>query len=447
MAEYPQMFRIRQKFEGPVLADIPGEVETELASLSLGDRVKPGQTVAITAGSRGIANINHILKAVVLHFKQLGAAPFIVPAMGSHGGGTAEGQQNIIESYGITQIFCGCPIRSGMETVVVCKAPEGYPVYFDKQAYGADHVVVCNRVKPHTLFVGDIESGLMKMMLIGLGKHDGARVYHRAIKDYSFGRIVRSVAQEVLSKCSILAGLAVVENSYGQTARIRALRPETLVEGEKALLQQSRQWMPRLPFEAADILLVDEIGKNVSGSGLDLNVVGRKHLWHSPAEHEVPKIKMIAVRDLSRLTHGSAVGIGTVEFCLRRALEKMDVGMTRVNALTGGFYTEAMTPLDYPTDREMLEVMLSQIGLTEPPDAKLLWIRNTMALAEVECSATYLKEARSRDDLEVLSDPRPLPFNPDGNLDDDHMQAGTNPQRCLEVVPHRTGTHFPGSPP
>ncbi len=438
MPEYPLMFRIRQKFEGPVLEDIPGEVEAELAGLSLGGRVKPGQTVAITAGSRGIANISQILKAVVTHCKQLGAEPFIVPAMGSHGGGTAEGQQKIIESYGITETSCGCPIRSCMDTVVVCEAAEGYPVYFDKQAYGADHVVVCNRVKPHTLFVGDIESGLMKMMLIGLGKHDGARVYHRAIKDYSFGRIVRSVAREVLSRCSILAGLAVVENSYGQTARIRALQPETLVEGEKALLQQSRQWMPRLPFEAADILLVDEIGKNVSGSGLDLNVVGRKHLWHSPAEHEVPRIRMIAVRDLTRLTHGSAVGIGTVEFCLRRALEKMDVRMTRVNALTGGFYMEAMTPLDYPTDREMLEVMLSQIGLTEPPDAKLLWIRNTMALAEVECSAIYLQEARGRDDLEILCDPRPLPFNADGNLDDNHMQAGSYPQLRLETVPHPT---------
>ena len=219
--------------------------------------------------------------------------------------------------------------------------------------------------------------------------------------------------------------LAVVENSYGRTAGIRALGPEALLEGEKALLREARRWMPRLPFQAADILLVDEIGKNISGSGLDLNVVGRKHLWHSPAEHEVPKIRLIGIRDLSRLTHGSAVGIGTVEFCRRRALDKMDVGMTRVNALTGGFTMEAMIPLDYPTDREMLQVMLSQIGLTEPPDAKLLWIRNTMALAEVECSAAYLEGARGRQDLDILCDPRPLPFNAEGNLDDHHMQPGS----------------------
>ena len=424
MIEFPRMFRVRQHFEGPELADPGGAVEAELSGLSLREKVRPGQAVAITAGSRGIANIGPILQAAARHFRRLGANPFIVPAMGSHGGGTAQGQRKILESYGITEDFCGCPIRSSMDTVVVCRAAEGFPVHFDRQAYQADHVVVCNRVKPHTLFTGEIESGLMKMMLIGLGKHDGARVYHRAIKDFSFAQIVGSVAREVLSKCSIVAGLAVVENSYGRTAGIRALRPEALLEGEKALLRQARSWMPRLPFQAADILLVDEIGKNISGSGLDLNVVGRKHLWHSPAEHEVPKIRIIAVRDLSPLTHGSAVGIGTVEFCRRRALEKMDVGMTRVNALTGGFAMEAMIPLDYPTDREMLQVMLSQIGLTEPPEARLLWIRNTMSLAEVECSAAYLEEARHRKDLAILADPRPLSFDAEGNLDDRHMQAG-----------------------
>ncbi|MCY3758486.1 MAG: lactate racemase domain-containing protein, partial [Acidobacteria bacterium] len=229
MDEFPKTFRVRQHFEGPELADAAGAVEAELAGLSLRDRVEPGQTVAITAGSRGIANIGPILQAAVRHFRQLGANPFIVPAMGSHGGGTARGQRKILESYGITEDFCGCPIRSSMETVVVCRAAEGFPVHFDKQAYRADHVVVCNRVKPHTLFTGEVESGLMKMMLIGLGKHDGARVYHRAIKDFSFGQIVGSVAREVLSKCSVLAGLAVVENSYGRTAAIQALRPEALL--------------------------------------------------------------------------------------------------------------------------------------------------------------------------------------------------------------------------
>ena len=417
MLDQPLIFRVRQKLDSPVLADIPGEVEAQLSGLSLGTKVQPGQTVAITAGSRGIANVRDIIKAVVDHFKGLGASPFLVPSMGSHGGATAEGQRRIIESYGMTEEYCGCPIRASMETVVVCEAPEGYPVYFDKQAFEADHVVVCNRIKPHTLFIGDIESGLMKMMLIGLGKRDGAEIYHRAIKDYSFGQIVRSVAKQVLSRCKILAGVGIVENGYAQTAEIQALPPENFEEGEKVLLRRAKQWLPRLPFETVDILLVDEIGKNLSGSGLDLNVVGRKHLGHFPKEDVTPRVRMIAVRDLSELTHGSAVGIGAVEFCHSRALEKMDVAMTRVNALTGGFYMEAMLPLDYPSDRELIDVMLTQIGLNDPPDAKLLWIRNTLDLAEVECSKAYLEEARARDDLEVLCEPRAFEFDADGNLD------------------------------
>jgi len=308
-----------------------------------------------------------------------------------------------------------------MDTVVVCRAAEGFEVHFDKHAHDADHVVVCNRVKPHTLFDGDIQSGLMKMMLIGLGKHAGARIYHRVIRDHSFGRVVRSVAGEVRAKCSILAGVAVVENSYGRTAVIEAVAPADFESREKDLLVAARTWLPRLPFDDVDVLLIDEVGKNISGAAVDLNVVGRKRLIHRAADDETPKVRMIAVRDLTDATYGNATGIGLVEFCRTRVLEKMDVKVTRINALTGGHFAEAMLPLDYPTDREMLEVMLTQIGLAEPPDAKMLWIRNTLALAEVACSSAYLAEARSRGDLEILSEPRPLEFDESGNLSDEHM--------------------------
>ncbi len=430
MPDFPLVFRVRQRFDDPHLDDVPGEVERQLARLSLAGRIKPGQSVAITAGSRGITNVQQILKAIVDHLKRLGAQPFIVPAMGSHGGGTAAGQRRIIESYGITEAFCGCPIRSSMDTVVVCEADEGFAVHFDKHAFGADHVVVCNRVKPHTLFCGDVESGLMKMMLIGLGKHDGARIYHRAFKDHSFGRIVRSVAGQVLARCNIVAGVAIVENSYGQTARIEAVAPGEFEVREMALLAAARQWLPRLPFQHVDVLLVDQIGKNISGSGLDVNVVGRKHLLHRAADDEYPKVKIIGVRDLTDLTSGNAAGIGLVEFCRSRVLRKMDVDLTRTNILTGGHCAEAMLALDYETDEQMLEWMLRQIGLTDPPDAKLLWIRNTRDLAEVQCAAAYLDEARDRADLEILTDPRPLPFDADGNLSDDHMKsAAVGPER------------------
>ena len=416
MSEYPSIFRVKQKFEAPRVEDIPGAVSEELTRLNLGTKVRAGETVAITAGSRGIANIKVILQAAVRHFQSLGAKPFLVPAMGSHGGGTAEGQKGILTGYGITEEYCGCPIRASMETVVVCRTKEGFPVHFDRHAFEANHVLVCGRIKPHTDFVGDIESGLMKMMLIGLGKHEGARVYHRAIQDYSFGQIVRSVGQEVLAKCRVVAGLGVVENGYDQTAKIAAVGAEELEAREKELLILAKRWMPRLPFDRVDVLFIDELGKNISGAGIDTNVVGRKFDDHKALENEFPKVKRIAIRSLTEATHGNASGIGMTEFCTTRALKQVDLEITRVNCLTSGHVAACMMPVDFETDKEILDQALPTIGLTEPPDAKILWIRNTLDLAEVECSQVYLPEAKRRDDLEIVSPLRPLPFDKTGNL-------------------------------
>ncbi len=416
MPEFPQIFRVRQTFERPRVNDIPGTVIGELKRLALDEIVNPGQTVAITAGSRGIANIAVIIKAAVAYFQSLGAKPFVVPAMGSHGGGTAEGQQAILEGYGITEAFCGCPIKSSMETVVVCQTAEGFPVHFDKHASQADHVLVCGRVKPHTDFVGDIESGLMKMMLIGLGKHAGAKVYHRAILDYSFAQIVRSVAHRVLETCPILAGLAIVENGYDETAEIAAVGKRELEAREKELLALARNWMPRLPFQRADILFIDELGKNISGAGIDTNVVGRKFESHRAREDEWPKVKRIAIRGLTEATHGNASGIGLTEFCTRRVVEHTDLNITRINCLTSGNVAACMMPVDFETDREILEAALPTIGLTQPHDARILWIKNTLQLAEVECSAAYLDEAKNRTDLEIISPLRDIPFDALGHL-------------------------------
>lgn len=418
MPGYPETFRVRQTFPAHQVDDVPTEVESQLARLRLGDRVRPGQTVAVTAGSRGIANIAAITRTAVAHLQRVGAAPFIVPAMGSHGGGTARGQRALIESYGLTEDYLGCPIRAGMETVVVCRTPEGLPVHFDRYAHEADHVLVVNRVKPHTRFVGDIESGLMKMLLIGLGKCAGAKVYHGAIEDYSFAHIIRSVAGEVLSKCRILAGLGIVENAYDQTARIEAVRPEEFEAREKELLKLARQWMPRLPFDQVDLLIIDEIGKNISGTGLDTNVVGRKFDDHKAVDGELPRVKRIALRRLTPETHGNAVGLGIAEFCKSQLLRDTDFAATRLNAVTANHVTAAMPPLDYETDREVLDVALGTIGMRRPEEARLLWIRNTLKLAEVECSAVYLDEARARPDLEVLTPLRPLPLDAVGNLPD-----------------------------
>jgi hypothetical protein len=416
MSAFPPIFRVRQTFEAPRVADIPGEVRRQLEKLRLEQTIKPGQSVAITVGSRGVANINVISKAIVEAIKRLGAQPFIVPAMGSHGGGTAEGQRTVLASYGVTEAYCGCPIRASMETVVVCQTAEGFDVHFDRQAFGADHVLVCNRVKPHTDFVGDIESGLMKMMLIGLGKHEGAKVYHRAIQDYSFGQIVRSVGARVLESCRIVAGLGIVENGYDETAAIVGVAPREFEAREKELLVLAKRLLAGLPFDQAHLLIIDEVGKNISGTGMDTNVVGRKFLSHRAAEDEFPKVKRILVRGLTEATHGNAAGIGLAEFCTRRLVEQTDIEITRINCLTAGHIAAAMLPLDYPTDRAMLEAAIPTIGMVEPRDARIIWIHDTLDLSEVECSAAYLDEAAGRSDLEVLTEPRPLPFDAAGNL-------------------------------
>ena len=418
MSHWPRFFRVHQKFDAPVVNDVVRATIETLGTLDLRQRVKPGESVAITAGSRGIAHIAEILKAVVEHFKQLDARPFIVPAMGSHGGGTAEGQLKVLRGYGITPEFCGCEIRASMETVVVSQAAEGFAVHFDKHAYGADHVFVAGRIKPHTRFAGEIESGLMKMMLIGLGKHEGAKIYHRAIVNHSFDQIVRSVAREVLDRCAVCGGLAILENAYDQTAKIEAVAPERFETREPELLIQAKRWLARLPFERADILFLDHIGKEISGAGMDTNVVGRKWNDHEALEHETPKVKRICVRGLSPATHGNAIGLGLAEFCLTRVIDAMDVNVTRINSLTGSHPTAGMIPFDYPNDAEMLEAAVQTVGLVEPDSLRILWSQDTLHLGEIECSEAYWEQAQQRDDLEVLISPRSLPLSEAGLLPD-----------------------------
>lgn len=414
--QFPRMIRVRQTFETRRVDDVPGEVEEQLAKLNLGKKVRRGQTVAITAGSRGITNIAVVIKAIVAHVKQIGGVPFIVPAMGSHGGGTAEGQREIIEGYGITEDFVGAEIRASMETVVVDTTPQGIPVHFDKHASEADHVIVVGRVKPHTGFVGDIESGLHKMMLIGLGKHAGALIYHRAIIDYSFGEIIHAVAEVVLRKCKVLCGVGIVENAYDETALIEAVPPEKFYEREKELLKLARQWLPRLPFPKVDLLIVDEIGKNISGTGMDTNVVGRKYNDHAGTDRDDASCKRIFVRGLTEETHGNACGIGLAEFTNDRTVDQVDLRITKINALTGGHPTAAMLPVSFATDKDVVAAALATVGLIEPAEARVVHITNTLHVAEVLVSEAYLPQLESRDDLEIIEGPFDMEFDGEGNL-------------------------------
>ena len=412
----PRMLRVKQKFEAPTLEDIPAAVRAEVQSLALDSKVTAGESVAISVGSRGIANIALIIKSLVEELKALGLEPFLVPAMGSHGGGVAEAQQAIIEGYGVTEEYTGAPIKASMETVQVGETEDGVPVFFDKYAYEADHVAVVGRIKPHTDFVGEIESGLHKMMLIGLGKHKGAALYHQAIVHYSFDRIIRSVGQTVVDKCGVLLGLGLVENQYDKTALIKGVGAEELVEREKELLVLAKKWMPRLPFETVDLLIVDEIGKNISGAGMDTNVVGRKFHDNHAAEKEYPKVTRILVRGLTEETHGNASGIGTAEYAHKRAIEEMDREITYTNCMTGNHPSGAHIPLYFDTDRICIDRALETVGLVEPENAKVLRIHNTLELAEVLVSEAYLPEVEKRDDLEVIGEAEDMPFDANGDL-------------------------------
>lgn len=418
MTVFPQIFRIRQKLDTRHIEDMPAEVHAQLSRLSLDSRVKPGQSVAVTAGSRGLANYQLIVRAIAEFFQRLGAKPFVVPAMGSHAGGTAEGQQRLLESFGISESAVGCPIRSDMSTVVVGQTPQGVSVHFDRRAFAADHVLVFNRVKPHTMFSGPVQSGLIKMMLIGLGKHAGAAVYHPAIRLHGFEQIAQSAAGEIFAKCNILAGLAVVENSLEQTAVIKALHPEEFFSQEPLLLAEAERLMPRLPFDDVDLLLVDRIGKEISGTGMDTNVIGRKFNDHAAVADERTRVRRIAVRALSEATKGNALGIGIAEFCLARAVRAADFEITRLNTAASGHASAAEPPPACETDREMLAAAIADLHPPDPPAIKLLWIADTKNLAELECSAAYLSEAQARDDLKIISDLRPLPFDEWGNLPD-----------------------------
>lgn len=412
----PRMFRLRQTFAGPTVTDVAGDVERELTRLRLGEKIRPGETVAVTAGSRGIANIVTILKQTVEHLKRFGAVPFLVPAMGSHGGATAEGQLALLARYGITPESMGCEIRSSMETAIIGETPQGFPIHFDKHAHSADHVLVVNRVKPHTRFAGEIESGLHKMLLIGLGKHAGAQLYHRAIVDYSFEEILRAVTGHVLKTCSVIGGLAIVENARDQTALLAGVRPEEFATREPELLRQAREWLPRLPFRECDLLIIDEIGKDVSGAGMDTNIVGRKFDDKKATDRDEVNCKRIFVRGLTEATGGNATGIGIAEFTNERTVAKIDRRATAVNCITGSHPTAAAIPIALPTDRECIESALLTLGLVDPPDAKILHIKNTLHLATLWASEVYLDAAQGLPNIEILSPPIDIPLDADGNL-------------------------------
>jgi len=412
------MCNVFQRFETPRLADIPAAVRSQLESLQLQSKIRPGQSVAIPAGSRGIANIALILRETVAYFKSIGAAPFLVPAMGSHGGGTVEGQLKMLASLGITEDYAGVPIRATMETVIVAQTTNGLPVHFDKYASQADHVFVVGRVKPHTRFVGPVESGLHKMMLIGLGKHEGAKIYHRGILTMSFPEIIAAVAEQVLEVCRICGGLAILENAEDETAMLEAVRPEDFKTREPELLQLANKWLPRLPFEEADLLIVDRMGKNISGVGMDANVVGRKFNDHVGTDQDLAKCRRIFVRSLTKETHGNATGIGMAEFTTQRCVDQIDHEITRINCITGNHPEAAMIPITLANDALAVDAALQTIGMIEPEDARVIQISDTLHLTRVRVSEAYFDAVRNSPHLSLDGEPFDFPIDANGWMRD-----------------------------
>ncbi|HSB06012.1 MAG TPA: lactate racemase domain-containing protein [Thermodesulfobacteriota bacterium] len=416
------MFRIRQTFECPIVRDVAEAVRFELKKLSLEKCVKSGERVAITAGSRGIANIAEILKALIEFLKSLGAQPFIFPAMGSHGGATAEGQVGLLSHYGISEISMRAPIFSSMEVMEIGKTEDGVPVYIDRHASQADHIVVVNRIKPHTKFKAPIESGLMKMMAIGMGKQIGADYYHKAALHYTFFKIIVDAGRIVIKKAPILCGLGIIENSYDETAKIMVLRPDEIETEEETLLSEAKRMMPRLPFNEIDLLIVDEIGKDISGVGIDPNVTGRNKDLLGVFSHPT-NTKRIFVRDLTAGSNGNAIGIGLADITTKRLVDKIDYQATYINAITGISLEKAAVPMYFETDRKAIEVALGSIGLTPPEKSRIIRIKNTLHLDEVEVSEVYEKEILQRSDLEMLEGPTPMVFDENGNLRDMQVQG------------------------
>lgn len=412
----PPVQLVRQTAPQPAVADVAAETRRRWLESPVAKRIKPGMRIAVGCGSRGIRNYLTIAKATVDALKELGAKPFAVAAMGSHGGATAEGQRELLASYGITPENLGVPVATDMDAVSVGVNSWGEQVWWDKNALAADGVVLVNRVKPHTDFRGRYESGIVKMMVIGLGKRHGADQVHswgtRGLRDM----LVESV-KVLLANTPFLGGLAVLENANEETARIEVLDREELLEKEPPLLDEAKRIMGRIPFPQLDVLVVGESGKNYSGAGMDPNVVGRMLIEASPeAETSNPRVTRMAVLDVSPESHGNATGIGIADLTTNRALSGIDQGPFRMNNLTARFLWRSKLPIGFDTDRECIEQAVQTCWNPVQDKLKFCVIPNTLEVAELWVSPTLAEEARANPDLEIVGGPRELPFDGEGKL-------------------------------
>ena len=409
------MLLVKQNFPDRRIADIPGTVTKELQDAGFGNGLGAGASVAIGVGSRGISNIATIVKAVVAFWQAKGMNPFIFPAMGSHGAATAEGQADVLAHYGIDEQTMGCPVKSSLDVISLGKTPEGIEAFLDKYASGADGIMLVGRVKQHTDFEGKIESGLFKMMAIGLGKWSGAKNYHTHAYRLGMENVIRSVGKQVLGSGKILGGMAILEDAYHNTAQLTAVPVGRMLEMEEGLLEVCKSWAPSLPCDL-DIIMINEIGKHISGAGMDTKVVNRGTAGEYNPWRNTPKMERIYLRDLSSLSYGNGVGFGLADVVHDRLLAKLDPTPTWINALTASTPGAAKTPIHWSTDLECLNRIALTVGKHNVAEVRLGWIHNTLELGLLGLSSNMRAEIEANPRLEILQGEHDLPFDADGNL-------------------------------
>lgn len=408
----PKMAKVKVIFENNMIEDLGRELGAKLQQEHIQETIKPGMKIAIAVGSRGLDRIVELTAVTVKALKDAGAEPFIVPSMGSHGGATAEGQREVLAHLGVTEASVGCEIRSSMEVVKLGELPNGLPVYLDKYAAAADGIVVINRVKPHTAFRGPVESGIMKMISIGLGKQRGAEACHQLGFKY-MAENVPAMARMIMDQKPVLFGVATVENAFDKVAVVEVLTPEEIIEKEPDLQMKAKELLPKLFFDQLEVLVIDEIGKNISGDGMDPNITGR---YPTPYAHGGPDVNKMVVLDLTPQTEGNANGVGTADFTTQRLVDKMDLEVTYANGLTSTVVAPTKIATTLPNDREAIQAAIKTSNVLDFNQAKMVRIKNTLVLSEIEVSEALFEYVKQHPQMELCSETYDFSFNEHGNL-------------------------------
>lgn len=408
----PKMLKVKQNFDDSKIENLVEELTNKLQREEVKQTIKPGMEIAIAVGSRGIDRLVDLTKTTVQFIKEQGGTPFIVPSMGSHGGATGEGQREVLKHLGVTEESVGCEIRSSMEVVKLGELANGLPVYIDKYASKADGIVVINRVKPHTAFRGSVESGIQKMISIGLGKQKGAEACHQLGFKY-MAENVPAMAQMIMEKTPILFGVATVENAFDKVAVLDIMLPDEIVEKEPELQAQAKKLLPKLFFDQIDVLVIDQIGKNISGDGMDPNITGR---YPTPYAHGGPEVNKMVVLDLTPETEGNANGVGTADFTTQRLVDKMDREFTYANGLTSTVVAPTKIATTLPNDKEAIQAAIKTCNILDFTKVKMVRIKDTLHVSEIEVSEALLDYIKQHPNMEQASDLYAFDFDENGNL-------------------------------